>query len=127
MLRAVPRVLLVDDEPVLLRLLEMNLRAAGFEVRTASSGAAALAVAAEHVPDAIVLDVGLPDLDGGSVVSRLRADPATAGVQVILLSGADRDALAGHGYAAEVQVFLTKPVEPAHLVETVRRLTRRDV
>ena len=122
----VPLVLLVDDEPVILRLLEINFRAAGFDVATASSGAGAFAALEGGTPDAVVLDLGLPDVDGWDVVEQLRAGERTAATPVVVLSGAERDAGGDRGYAAEVQAFLTKPVDPADLVETVRRVTRRD-
>jgi DNA-binding response OmpR family regulator len=126
MLGRVPRVLLVDDEPVIVRLLEINFRAAGYDVATASSGAAAIAALDDGTPDAVVLDLGLPDIDGWEVVERLRAREQTATTPVVVLSGADRDAAGERGYAADVQAFLMKPVDPADLVETVRRVTRRD-
>jgi two-component system KDP operon response regulator KdpE len=114
------RVLLVDDEAVIVRVLEVNLRIAGFEVRTATSGAAALEAAADR-PDVVVLDLGLPDMSGWDVLERLREDAGLAATPVIVLSGADRDASNAHGYAATVHAFLTKPVEPADLVDRVRR------
>ena len=120
-----PIVLLVDDEPVLLRMLEVNLKIAGFAVRTATSGAGALASVAEETPDVVVLDLGLPDLDGWEVLARLRAIDALAGTPVVVVSGSDRDAAGDPGYAANVHAFLTKPVEPADLVETVRRAVSR--
>jgi len=119
-----PLVLLVDDEPVLLRVLEVNLRVAGFDVRTAASGAGALDAAADG-PDVVVLDLGLPDMDGWEVLARLRARGAATEIPVIVLSGADRDAADDRGYAAHVHAFLTKPVEPAELVETVRGAVSR--
>ena len=117
-------VLLVDDEPVLLRMLEVNLRIAGFAVRTAASGSGAIAAAGDR-PDVIVLDLGLPDIDGWEVLERLRALPGLADTPVIVLSGTDRDATDDHGYAAGVHAFLTKPVEPAALVDAVRRAVAR--
>jgi two-component system KDP operon response regulator KdpE len=121
----VPIVLLVDDEPVLLRLLEINLRAAGMQVRTASNGADAVRSASEVAPDAVVLDLGLPDMDGGDVIARLRDLEALAATPVVVMSGLDADELAGRGYAADVHAFLTKPVEPADLVDVVRRALAR--
>jgi len=119
-------VLLVDDEPVILRMLEVNLLAEGFEVRTAGTGTAALQVVADRVPDAIVLDLGLPDLDGWEVLRRVRGLEGAVAVPAIVLSGAERDEADARGYASDVQAFLTKPVEPTDLVETVRRVLRRD-
>lgn len=116
-----PRVLVVDDEPVLRRLLELNLRAAGFEVRMAASGRGALAEAAAVPPDAVVLDLGLPDLEGAEVVRRLRELPGSDGVPVVVLSGSDRDARAAPGYPSGVFAHLTKPTDPAAVVEAIRR------
>lgn len=121
MTRSRPLALVVDDEPILLRLLEVNLRAAGFDVRAASSGAAAIRAAEAEAPDAVVLDLGLPDIGGWEVLDRMRADDRLSATPVIVLSGTDEDEAAGRGYAATVHAFLTKPVEPALLVETVRR------
>jgi DNA-binding response OmpR family regulator len=119
-----PLVLIVDDEPVLLRLLEVNLGIAGFEVRPATSGAAALDAASAEAPDAVVLDLGLPDLDGWEVLRRLREIDGVRETPVVVVSGTDRDAAPTPGYAADVHAFLTKPVEPADLVETLRAAIR---
>jgi two-component system KDP operon response regulator KdpE len=119
-------VLLVDDEPVLLRILEVNFRAAGFDVRTASTGADAMAAASAETPDAVVLDLGLPDVDGGELVGRLRSVPPLARTPILIVSGSDHDAASGGGYAAEVHARLTKPVEPDDLVEAVRRAIADD-
>lgn len=116
-----PTVLLVDDEPVLLRVLEVNFRVEGFSVRTAGSGAEALAAAAAEPPDAVVLDLGLPDADGRDLVAELRAMEGLAGTAVVVLSGRDPDVGDDRGYAALVHAHVTKPVEPADLIETVRR------
>jgi two-component system KDP operon response regulator KdpE len=121
MTTAPPVVLLVDDERIILRMLEVNFRAAGFEVETATSGADALDTAVSVRPDAVVLDLGLPDLDGWEVVRRLRELDGLAATPVVVLSGADRDASGARDYASSVNAYVTKPVEPADLVETVRR------
>jgi DNA-binding response OmpR family regulator len=125
MTRDPPLVLLVDDEPVLLRLLEVNLRVAGFGVRTAGTGMAALESARVERPDAIVLDLGLPDLGGWTVLERIRGVEGLSETPVIVLSGADRDAAGEPGYAASVYAFLTKPVEPSDLIESIRRALAR--
>jgi CheY-like chemotaxis protein len=73
----------------------------------------------------VVLDLGLPDVDGWEVVARLRAAEPLANTPVIVLSGTDRDASNDRGYAASVHAFLAKPVEPSDLVEAVRRAVPR--
>lgn len=116
-----PRVLIVDDEPVLLRLMEVNFRAAGFDVRTSVRGRDALSAAAAEPPDAVLLDLGLPDLSGEEVLVGLREIPGMAAVPVVVLSGSDRDATPGRGYASGVFAHLTKPADPVAIVEAVRR------
>jgi two-component system KDP operon response regulator KdpE len=120
-----PLVLLVDDEAILVRMLEVNFSAAGFSVRSASTGAEAIAAAASETPDAVVLDLGLPDIDGRELVTRLRSLPGLAETPLLILSGTDRDGASDDRYAAEVHAHVTKPFEPADLVEMVRRAIAR--
>ena len=120
-----PKVLLVDDEKSILMMLEVNFRAAGFDVLTATSGASALEIAAAARPDAVVLDLGLPDLDGWEVVKRLRELDGVASTPVVVLSGTDRNDALVRGYASTVEAYVTKPVEPEELVQAVRRVLAR--
>lgn len=78
------RVLTVDDDPQILRALRINLEARGHQVLTAASGAQALVIASRHPPDVVLLDLGLPDLDGVEVISGLRG---WTSVPIIVLSG----------------------------------------
>lgn len=120
MLGHMSRVLLVDDDQAILRLLEVNFRLEGFETVTASRGEDALAAAAEQRPDAIVLDLMLPGLDGKEVFRRLREDSVLAGVPVVFLTARSiEDDLRSLG-AAERTSFVTKPFDPTELVGTVR-------
>ena len=120
-----PKVLLVDDEKSILMMLEVNFRAAGFDVVTATSGAGALEMAVAARPDAVVLDLGLPDLDGWEVVKRLRELDGVASTPVVVLSGTDRNDALARDYASTVEAYVTKPVEPDVLVQTVRRVLVR--
>ena len=120
-----PKVLLVDDEKSILMMLEVNFRAAGFDVVTATSGAGALEMAVAARPDAVVLDLGLPDLDGWEVVKGLRELNGVASTPVVVLSGTDRNDALVRGYASTVEAYVTKPVEPDELVQTVRRVLAR--
>jgi DNA-binding response OmpR family regulator len=79
----------------------------------------------EGRPDAIVLDLGLPDDDGGSVLDDIRSRQLGADVPVVIVSGRDPDAAADDGYASRVEAVLLKPVDPADVVETVRGVLRR--
>ena len=121
MLGPMARVLLVDDDPAILRLLEVNFRLEGFETVTASRGEDALTAAAERRPDAIVLDLMLPGLDGAEVFRRLRDDPSLVSVPVVFLSARPlEDDLVSLGAANAT--FVTKPFDPSALVETVQDL-----
>jgi two-component system KDP operon response regulator KdpE len=120
-----PLVLLVDDEAILVRMLEVNFLAAGFSVRTALTGAQAVAAAAAETPDAVVLDLGLPDIDGRELVAQLRSLPGLTETPLLVLSGTDRDGASDDRYAADVHAHVTKPFEPADLVEMVRRAIAR--
>lgn len=115
-----PKVLLVDDEKAILLMLEVNFRAAGFDVVTATSGASALEAAVAARPDVVVVDLGLPDLDGWEVVKRLRELDAVGSTPVVVLSGTDRNDALLHDYASTVEAYVTKPIEPDELVQTVR-------
>jgi two-component system KDP operon response regulator KdpE len=117
------RVLIVEDEPALLRALQINLRARGYEVMTSTAGSQALAEAARRPPDAVLLDLGLPDLDGTDVIRQLRS---WTGVPVLVLSGrAGSDDKIG-ALDAGADDYVTKPFSMEELVARLRALLRRD-
>jgi DNA-binding response OmpR family regulator len=118
MLTSMPRVLLVDDDPAILRLLDVNFRMEGFDVDATSHGEDALAAAAHATPDVVVLDLMLPGMDGREILRRLRADPATASVPVLFLTARGRDDAA----AGEAERYIQKPFDTVDLVATVRSL-----
>ena len=113
--------LIVDDDAVILRLLEVNFRLEGYDVESASRGEAALERAAANTPDIIVLDVMMPGLDGWQVCERLRAAPALADTPVVFLSARAQDDDRARGHALGVVDYVTKPFDPSELVEVVRR------
>jgi two-component system OmpR family response regulator len=117
------RVLVVDDEPSLTDLLSMALRYEGWEIRTAGDGAAALKTAREFRPDAVVLDVMLPDVDGLELLRRLRAD--TPDIPVLFLTARDavEDRIAG--LTAGGDDYVTKPFSLEEVVARLRGLIRR--
>jgi CheY-like chemotaxis protein len=116
-----PVVLVVDDDPMILRLLEINFRLEGYRVETAAHGERALELAASLGPRAIILDLMMPGMDGWEVCRRLRDDPATASIPIIALSARAQEEDRQRGYALGVTEYITKPFDPATLVETVRR------
>ena len=120
MLTSMPRILLVDDDPAILRLLDVNFRMEGFDVEAVSHGEDALAAVSRDVPDVVVLDLMLPGMDGREILRRLRDDPATAAVPVLFLTARGRvDAAAG-----EAERYVQKPFDTVDLVATVRSLLK---
>lgn len=117
-----PRILIVDDDPVILRLLQINFRLEGYNVDAASRGDEALRRAREAMPDVVVLDIMMPGVDGFDVLRQLKEDPTSRDVPVILLSARAQDEDRRRGYALGVEEYVTKPFDPAHLVEMVRRV-----
>ncbi len=117
------RVLIVEDEPALLRALRINLRARGYEVATSSAGRDALAEAARRPPDAVLLDLGLPDMDGNEVVRQLRT---WTSVPVIVLSGRAGSGDKIGALDAGADDYVTKPFSMEELVARLRALLRRD-
>ncbi len=117
-------ILNVDDYEPGRRATSRILKRAGFEVKEASTGNEALSLAHE-MPDAIVLDVNLPDISGFEVCRRIRADPATARIPVLHLSAAYRDPNSKvHGLEGGAQAYLTQPIEPAVLIAYIDTLVR---
>jgi two-component system OmpR family response regulator len=117
------RVLVVDDETALAELMSMALRLEGWEVRSAGDGLTAVRVAREFAPDAVVLDVMLPDLDGFEVLRRMRT--ATPGLPVLFLTAKDsvEDRIAG--LTAGGDDYVTKPFSLEEVALRLRALLRR--
>jgi len=119
------RVLVVDDEPTLTDLLQMALRYEGWEVKTAADGRRALALAREFRPDAIVLDMMLPDIDGMQVLSRVRADGQQTAVLFLTAKDSLEDRI--NGLTAGGDDYVTKPFSLEELVARLRGLIRRSM
>src|ERR1700748_2105024 len=118
------RILVVDDIEANVRLLEAKLSAEYYEVLTASDGPTALAIAASERPDIILLDVMMPGMDGFSVCRRLKDDPETRHVPVVLVTALDGRADRVAGLEAGADDFLTKPIDDVMLFARVKSLTR---
>jgi CheY-like chemotaxis protein len=116
------RVLVADDDPIILRLLEVNLGLEDFVVETASRGEDAIRRAQELRPDVIILDVMMPGMSGYDVAEQLRQDPETAGIPVVFLSARAQEEDRRRGHALGVAAYVTKPFDPGELVDIVRRL-----
>ena len=118
------RILVVDDIPANLRLLEAKLLAEYYEVALASSGPEALAMAARWSPDVILLDVMMPGMDGYEVCRRLKADEATAHLPVVMVTALIDQAERVRGLEAGADDFLSKPVDDATMFARLRALLR---
>lgn len=116
------RVLVVDDEPQILRTLTINLRASGYEVVAAADGTEALAAAQESAPDAVVLDLGLPDVDGVTVITVLRG---RSDVPILVLSGRSDSADKVDALDAGADDYVTKPFGMDELLARLRAMLRR--
>ncbi|MGH2676357.1 MAG: response regulator transcription factor [Actinomycetota bacterium] len=119
------RVLVADDDPVILRLIEVNLGLEGFEVETANRGEEAITKARQVAPDVILLDVMMPEMTGWEVAARLKEDGETAHIPVVFLSARTQEEDRRKGQELGVAAYVSKPFDPVELVETIRRLAGR--
>jgi two-component system KDP operon response regulator KdpE len=120
----VNRVLAVDDEPQILRALAINLRARGYDVLTAAGGRQALTAAAASPPDLVILDLGLPDIDGVEVINGLRGWTA---VPILVLSGRSDSADKVEALDAGADDYVTKPFGMDELLARLRAMSRRGI
>lgn len=116
------KILAVDDEKHIVRLVQINLLKEGYEVVTATNGREAVEAVAQHKPDLIVMDVMMPELDGFGALEILKADPKTAGIPVIMLTAKAQDADVFKGWQSGADLYLTKPFNPSELITFVKRI-----
>jgi len=116
------KILAVDDERHIVRLVQVNLQKEGFEVATASNGREALEKVAADKPDLVVLDVMMPEMDGFEALKKLKEDPETAGIPVIMLTAKAQDADVFRGWQSGADLYLTKPFNPQELITFVKRI-----
>jgi CheY-like chemotaxis protein len=116
------RVLVVDDDDVIRQLITVNLELEGFEVIPAVDGQDALDKVKDVQPDVVTLDVMMPRVDGWEAAARLREDPETAHIKVILLSARAQESDIQRGERIGVDAYLTKPFDPDELIDVVRRM-----
>ncbi|MFF1823788.1 response regulator [Kribbella sp. NPDC058245] len=116
------RVLVVDDEPQIVRALQINLKARGYEVHLAGTGTAALRVAAQHPPELVILDLGLPDFDGVDVIRGLRG---WTEAPILVLSGRTDQTDKVEALDAGADDYVTKPFGIDELLARMRAVLRR--
>jgi DNA-binding response OmpR family regulator len=117
-------ILIVDDEPHLAFMLADVLAEAGYDARTIDNGRDALETVHRDPPDLMLLDVQMPGLDGFEVAARLKADPATAAIPIIMLSAMEGRGARVIGLEGGAEEYLAKPFDPVELLARVRNLLR---
>ncbi len=119
---AMGKILVVDDEVYILHILDFSLGAEGFEVITANNGELAIEKAKAEKPDLIVLDVMMPVLDGYETCRRLKRDPETRSIPVVLLTAKGRDVDKRIGYEVGAVDYVVKPFSPNRLIERIQEI-----
>lgn len=119
------RLLVVDDEPGLLRAVATCLRSEGYEVMTARSGRDALACLAETIPDLIISDIRMPGMHGHALVRRIRSSPRTALIPIVFLTARDGKADRVEGFRSGVDAYITKPFDLEELLAVMASIFDR--
>lgn len=119
------KILVVDDEPSIVRLMEFILARQGHEMLVAVNGEEALQAVKTHCPDLVLLDIMMPRIDGYEVARTLRADPATAQLPIIMLSAKAQEEDIQKGIDVGVNEYITKPFSPEQLVHVVTEYLNR--
>ena len=121
------KILLVDDEPDILEMIGFNLEREGFEVFTAPNGRKALELARTHLPDLILLDVMMPEMDGMETCRELRDDARLKNTIIAFLTARNEDYSQIAGFDAGADDYISKPIKPRVLISRVKALLRRGV
>ena len=116
------RVLIVDDEPHMLRLTELSLKKGGFEILIGRNGREALEIAARERPDLIVMDVVMPELDGLTALRQLKENPDTATIPVIMLTMRGQALARQEAEKSGAAIYITKPYSPSQLLAEAKRI-----
>lgn len=119
------RILLVDDEADIVELLEYNLRQAGFSVVTAKDGSTALAEVRRQRPDLILLDLSLPDIAGTEICRRLRRDPSTSSIPIMMITARGEEIDRVVGFELGADDYIVKPFSPRELILRIGAVLRR--
>lgn len=121
------KVLVVDDDRDICELVDFKLSQGGFDVHTETDGESGISAAGDLLPDLVLLDWMMPRLTGIEVCLRMRADPRTAGIPVVLLTAKAQEADVQRGFAAGADDYIVKPFSPRELVSRVEALLARAV
>ena len=118
------KILIADDEPHMRRLAELSLRKGGYELFSARNGREAVELALRQLPDLIILDMSMPELDGLGALKELKQNAATQNIPVIMLTARGHELARQDAETSGASLFLTKPFSPSQLLAEVRRLSR---
>lgn len=119
------KILIVDDEKDILEFLSYNLQKEGFEIFTASNGSAALKIAKKEVPNLIILDVMMPEMDGIETCEKIREIKALDSTLILFLTARSEEYSELAGFSAGADDYVTKPIKPKLLISRVNALLRR--
>jgi two-component system alkaline phosphatase synthesis response regulator PhoP len=125
MRKRITKILLVDDDPDIIEIVSYNLVQEGFEIFTASNGKEAILKAIKEVPDLIIMDVMMPEMDGMEACENIRRIPALNHVIITFLTARNEDYSQVAGFDAGADDYITKPIKPKLLVSKVKALLRR--
>jgi len=116
------KILIVDDEPHMLRVTELSIKKGGYQIVIGRNGKEALELAAREKPSLIVMDVSMPEMDGLTALTQLKANPETAQIPVIMLTVRGQAMARQQAEQSGAAVYLTKPFSPSQLLVEVKRL-----
>ena len=119
------RILLVDDEPDILEILEYNISSQGYQVKTAKNGVEALAKASEWKPHLVILDVMMPEMDGIETCEQLRKNPNLSELIIVFLTARSEDYSQVAGLEVGADDYITKPIKPKVLLSKIKAILRR--
>jgi CheY-like chemotaxis protein len=120
-----PHVLVIEDSASVRRLIEVCLRVLDVKISSAADGTEGIEAISEHRPDVVVLDIGLPGLDGWEVLTQLRANPETEDLKVLVLTAHAQPEMADRAAKGGADAFMTKPFRPLDLREQVEKLLNK--
>jgi DNA-binding response OmpR family regulator len=120
------KVLIIEDDPATSRLIDYSLRHHGYQVISATNGLEGVRKAQTEAPDLVILDVMLPGIDGYEICHRLRANPVTAGLRILMFSAKAQEIDKETGIKVGADDYLTKPAAPAEIVARVEQLLAKN-
>ena len=116
------KILVIEDDPSALRLVQYTLEQEGYQVLAATNGLAGIRKAQNEEPDLLVLDIMLPGIDGFEICHRLRAEPQTAQLPILMLSAKAQETDKATGLKVGADDYITKPADPSEIINRVRTL-----